>query len=116
MGDRNLKYGSIALLARLKIKSRVYLILALAGFGILASLGIGLWSLRTQMLEDRRVQLGHLLELTLSIARAEMNAAGGPASESGRRAYFRAVQAARFNDAGQENYVFAYSHEGVGLS
>ncbi|MGO9543951.1 MAG: ATP-binding protein [Rhodomicrobium sp.] len=104
------------MLARLKIEVRVYLILALAAFGILVSLGIALWSLREQMLDDRRVQLEHLLQLTLSIARAEMNASGGSASQSGRSAFFKAVQAARFKDAGQENYVFAYSHEGVGLS
>ena len=55
--------------ARLKITTRIHLLLVLAAFGFLASSGIGLWSLRSQMLEDRGIQLRNLLDLTLSVAR-----------------------------------------------
>ena len=45
------------MLSRLKIAVRINLLLALAAFGMLVCAGIGLWALRTQMLEEKRVQL-----------------------------------------------------------
>ncbi len=58
------------MLARLKIATRVNLIPLLVAFGVLASSAIGLWTLCSQVLEDRRVQLRNLLDLSLSIAGA----------------------------------------------
>ncbi len=101
------------MLSRLKITARIRSILILAAFGMLVSSGIGLWVLRSQMLEDRRAELSNLLDLTLSIARAGMNAAGGPASEAGRKAFFTILQSAHFGDQRQASYVFAYDYNGV---
>jgi methyl-accepting chemotaxis protein len=102
--------------ARLRITTRIQLLLILAAFGFLVSLGIGLWSLRSQMQEDRQTQLRNLLDLTLSIARADMMKAGGPASESGRKAFFSALQSTRFGDEKEANYIFAFDYNGVALS
>ena len=102
--------------ARLRITTRIHLLLVLAALGFLASSGIGLWSLRSQMLEDRQSQLRNLLDLSLSIARADMTAAGGAASEAGRRAFFSALRATRFGDAKEQNYIFAYDYDGNVLS
>ncbi len=102
--------------AHLKIATRVNLILALAAFGIFISSVIGLGSLRSQMLEDRRVKLRNLLDLTLSIARTDMNNAGGAASEAGRKAFFSVLRSTRFGGQSEENYVFAYGYDGITLS
>jgi methyl-accepting chemotaxis protein len=102
--------------ARLRITMRIHLLLILAALGFLASSGIGLWSLRSQMLEDRQSQLRNLVDLSLSIARADMTTAGGAASEAGRKAFFSALRATRFGDAKEQNYIFAYDYEGNVLS
>ena len=102
--------------ARLKITTRIHLLLVLAAFGFLASSGMGLWSLRSQMLEDREKQLRNLLELTLSVARGDMMAAGGPSSQAGRKAFLSVLQSTRFGDAKEANYIFAFDYNGVALS
>ncbi len=102
--------------ARLKITTRIHLLLVLAAFGFLASMGIGLWSLRAQMMEDRQGQLRNLLDLTLSIARADMAKAGGPSSEAGRKAFFSVLQATRFGEEKEANDIFAFDYNGVALS
>ncbi len=102
--------------ARLKITTRIHLLLVLAAFGFLASSGIGLWSLRSQMLEDREKQLRNLMDLTLSVARGDMMAAGGASSQAGRKAFLSALQATRFGDAKEANYIFAFDNNGVALS
>jgi methyl-accepting chemotaxis protein len=102
--------------ARLKITTRIHLLLVLAAFGFLASSGIGLWSLRSQMLEDREKQLRNLMELTLSVARGDMMAAGGPSSPAGRKAFLSVLQSTRFGDAKEANYIFAFDYNGVALS
>ena len=99
--------------ARLKITTRIHLLLVLAAFGFLASSGIGLWSLRSQMLEDREKQLRNLLDLTLSVARGDMLAAGGPSSQAGRKAFLSVLQSTRFGEA---NSIFAFDYNGVTLS
>ena len=102
--------------ARLKITTRIHVLLVLAAFGFLASSGMGLWSLRSQMLEDREKQLRNLLELTLSVARGDMMAAGGPSSQAGRKAFLSVLQSTRFGDAKEANYIFAFDYNGVALS
>ena len=100
------------MLSRLRIALRIDLILMLATLGMLACVGIGLWTSHSHMLEDRRVQLRHLLDLTLSIARAQMMAAGGPESEAGKKAFFSVLRSTRFGDE-KANYIFAYDYNGV---
>ena len=62
---------------RLKITMAIRLLLALGTISLFSLSGIGLWSLRSQMLEDRQAELRKLLDLTLSVARAAMIKAGG---------------------------------------
>ncbi len=102
--------------ARLKITTRIHLLLVLAAFGFLASAGIGLWSLRSQMLDDREKQLRNLLDLTLSVARNDMTTAGGASSQAGRKAFLSVLQATKFGDAKEANYIFAFDYAGVNLS
>jgi methyl-accepting chemotaxis protein len=102
--------------ARLKITTRIHLLLVLAALGFLASSAVGLWSLRSQMLQDRQNQLHNLLDSSLSIARANMASAGGASSEAGRNAFFAALRATRFGDAKEQNYIFAYDYDGNTLS
>src|SRR5579864_7323429 len=106
------------MLARRTIKVRIYLVFALTVAAVCVSLSLGLWALRSQMLADRKAQLGSRLELALSVASGEMNAAGGPTSELGRKAFFRVLQNARLSGAGEESYIFAHSHDAIakGLS
>ncbi len=104
------------MLARLKIATGVILIPLLVAFGVLASSAIGLWTLRSQMLEDRRMQLRNLLDLTLSIARADMKAAGGNATDAGKRAFLSVLHSTRFGDEAEANYIFAYDYDGGTLS
>ncbi len=103
------------MLSRLRITARIYSILVLAAFGMLISSGIGLWTLRSQMLDDRREELRHLMDMTLSIARADMMAAGGAASEAGRKAFFAVLHSARYNGA-SPGYMFASDYNGVSIS
>lgn len=104
------------MLARLKIATRINLIPPLAALAILASAAIGLWSLRSQMIEDRQIQLRNLMDLTLNIARADMKAAGGAATDAGRKAFLSVLSSARFGPEAEKNYVFSYDHNGVTLS
>ena len=97
----------------LRIRARIYVVLILAAFGMLVFAGIGLRAVRSQMLEERRSELRHLLNMALSIARASMMAAGGPASEAGQKAFFSALLSAHFGDEKQSDYVFAYDYNGV---
>jgi methyl-accepting chemotaxis protein len=103
----------MAMLARLKITARINLILVLAVIGIVLIAAIGFSILRAQMGEERRGQLRNLLDLTLSIARADMKAAGGPETEAGRKAFFAVLQSTRFGDAKEVNYIFAHDYNGV---
>lgn len=104
------------MLARLKIATRIQLLLVLMAVSFFASSGIGLWSMRSQMQEDREKHLRNLLDLTLSAARADMTAAGGPSTQAGRSAFLSALKATRFGDAKEANYVFAFDYNGVALS
>ncbi len=104
------------MLARLKIATRVNLIPLLVAFGVLVSSAIGLWTLRSQMLEDRRVQLRNLLDLTLSLGRHDMEAAGGPASDAGKKAFLSVLQSTRFGEEAEANYIFAYDYNGNTVS
>lgn len=102
--------------ARLKITTRIHLLLVLAAFGFLTSAGIGLWSLRSQMLEDRETQLRSLVDMMLSIARSDMTAAGGPSVMAGRKAFLLALQGARFGDSRDTSAVFAFDYNGMTLA
>jgi methyl-accepting chemotaxis protein len=102
--------------ARLKIATRVNLIPLLAALAILISPAIGLWPLRSQMIEDREVQLRNLLNLALSVARADMKAAGGTATDAGRKAFLSVLSSTRFGEEGEKNYIFAYDYDGIALS
>jgi len=99
--------------ARRDISMRIRLLLALGTLSLLALSGIGLWSLRSQMLEDRQARLRNLLDLTLSVARAAMMKAGGPASEAGRKTFFEVLQTAKFGEDKEQNYIWAYDYDGV---
>jgi serine phosphatase RsbU (regulator of sigma subunit) len=99
------------MLARLKITMGIRFLLALGVVSLLALSGIGLWTLRSQMLEDRKAELRKLIDLTLSVARAAMMKAGGPASEIGRKTFFEVLQTARFGK--DQNYVFAMDYNGL---
>ncbi len=55
---------------RLKITVDIRLLLALGTLSLFSLSGIGVWLLRSQMLEDRQAELRKLLDLTLSVARA----------------------------------------------
>ena len=101
------------MLTRLKITTRIRLLLCLAALGLLTSSGIGLWSLRSQMLEGRQTQLRNLVDVVLSVALAQMKAAGGPESEAGQKAFFSVLRSTRFGDEKQANYMFAYDYNGV---
>ncbi len=107
------KAQDASILSRLKIAARIDLILILAALGMLTCAGIALFASRAQMLEDRRVQLRYLLDLALSIARADMTNAGGPKTEAGRKAFFNALRSAEFGEAAEANYLFAYDYDGV---
>ncbi len=98
---------------RLKITMGIRLLLALGTLSLFLLSGIGLWSLRWQMLEDRQAELRKLLDLTLSVARAQMKAAGGPESEAGQKAFFSVLRSTRYGDEKQVNYIFAYDYNGV---
>ena len=98
---------------RPNIPTRLRLLLALGTLSLFSLSGIGLWSLHSQMLEDRQAELRKLLDLTLSVARAQMKAAGGPENEAGQKAFFSVLHSTRFGDEEQANYTFAYDYNGV---
>ncbi len=102
------------MLSRLKIGVRIYLLIALAAFGMFVCAGIGLWALRAQMFEDRRVQLTSLMDVVLNNARDTMNRSGGAQTEPGRAAFFDTIRGAKFSDS-PANYFFVYDYDGVAL-
>jgi methyl-accepting chemotaxis protein len=103
-------------LARFSIATRVNLLLLFVAAGAVVALAANLWSLRSQMIEDRQNQLHNILDVTLSVARANMNAAGGAESEAGKKALLAALGAARFGKPEEKNYIFAYDYNGVTLT
>ena len=102
--------------ARMKIATRVNVTVVLAAAGILAAMAISLLTLREQMLEDRRALLRNILDATLSSAKAAAKTAGGFDTPSGRLAFTTSLNAARFGDASEANFVFAYDRDGVTLA
>jgi PAS domain S-box-containing protein len=97
-------------LSRLKIGFRINLLLLLAGFGMIVCAGIGLWALRTQMLEEKRIQLGYLMDMALNEALADMNRDGGER----RAAFLETLKRAKWGDS-PFNFFFVYDYEGVVL-
>ena len=99
----------------LRITVRLSFILILAAFGMLISSGVGLWTVRSHILDDQRLELRNLLDLALSIARASMTAAGGPTSESGRKAFVSTLLSAHIVNEKKGPYIFAYDYNGVAI-
>jgi methyl-accepting chemotaxis protein len=104
------------MLARLKITTRINVTLLFAVLGTLLVVSVSYSIMRAQMMDERRGQLRNLLDLTLSVARAEMVAAGGPTSEAGKKAFFLVLRSTRFGDEKEANYIFAYDYNGNVLS
>jgi len=100
-------------LSRLKIAVRINLLLMLAALGIAVSAAIGLWGLREQMMEDRRIHLRNLMEVVLDDARSDMADAGGPQTETGRQAFFEMLRRAKFHDDAPNNYFFSLDYNGL---
>ena len=103
------------MLSRLKISPRLNLILATAVLGLAMNSAIGLWFSHGRMLEERRTELRSFMDVTLALARANMNAAGGPSTEAGRRAFIAALRSVRFGENGN-NFIFAFTYDGVTLA
>ncbi len=103
------------MLSKLTIGTRLTLMLALAVLGIMAASAISLAIVRQQMLDDRKLELRHLLDGAVSAARASMKDAGGPGTEAGRKAMLASLGAVRFGDPGDVNYIFAYDYNGVAV-
>ena len=101
--------------ARLKITSRIHLLLLWRHL-VFCIVGVDLWSLRSQMHEDRQKQLRNLLDLTLSVARADMLSAGGPSTQGGRKAFLSVLQSTRSGDQKDANDIFAFDYNGMTLS
>jgi methyl-accepting chemotaxis protein len=101
------------MLARLRIITRINLTLFFGAIGILIVLSIGYSILQAQMMEERQSQLRNLLDMAVAVARDRMTAAGGSATEDGRKAFFSVIQSSRFGDEKQANYIFAYDYNGV---
>jgi PAS domain S-box-containing protein len=101
-------------LSRLKIGVRINLLLALAAFGMLVCAGIGLWAVRTDMLEAKRGQLRYVMDLVLQDARDDMAKAGGAQTAAGREALFENLRTAKFGDS-PTNYFFVYDYDGVAV-
>ncbi len=78
---------------------------------MLACAAIGLLSLRTQMLEEKRIQLSLLMDLVVGDARSDMDAAGGPSSQAGRNAFLDVIRKAKFGD-NSFNFFWAYEYDG----
>ena len=101
------------MLSRLRIITRINLALLLGVIEILLVLSIGYSILSAQMMGERRSQLGNLTDMAVAIARDKMTAAGGPTTETGRKAFFSSIQSSRFGNEKQANYLFAYDYNGV---
>ena len=99
--------------ARLKITTRINLTLLLAVVGTFVVMSIGYSIMRAQMMDERQNQLRNLLDMAISVARDNMIAAGGPATEAGRKAFFSVLQSSRFGDEKQANYIFGFDYDGV---
>jgi PAS domain S-box-containing protein len=99
-------------LSRLKIAVRINLLLVLASLGMLLCAGIGLWALRTQMLEEKRIQLRYLMDMALNDARGDLDRSGGAQSESGRAAFLDNLERAQWGDS-SFNFFFVYDYEGT---
>lgn len=84
-------------------------------FGIFAASGIGLLALRSELYAGRQHELRNIIDTTISIAQADMKAAGGAQSEAGRKAFLAALGAVRFGPAGDVNYILAYDYAGTTL-
>jgi methyl-accepting chemotaxis protein len=104
------------MLARMKIAARINLTVLLAAAGILAATAISLWSLRGQMLEDRHTQLRHVLDSTISGAKAASQASGGLETPAGRAAFNAVLSAARFGSESETDFLFSYDYNGVALA
>jgi methyl-accepting chemotaxis protein len=101
--------------ARTRIATRLNVTAVLAAAGMLAAMAIGLWVLRLQMLEDRRTQLRHLMDATLSVASAAAQEAGGLETPAGRHAFTSALNSARFGSRAEKNHFFALDYNGLSL-
>jgi signal transduction histidine kinase len=101
------------MLARLRITTRINLTLLLGVIGTLMLTYIGNSILRGQMMDERQSQLRNLVDMSITIAREAMIAAGGPATEAGRKAFFSVLQSSHFGNEKQANYIFAYDYNGV---
>jgi methyl-accepting chemotaxis protein len=101
------------MIGRLRISTQINLALLLGALGIAIVAAIAFAMMRAQILDERRGQLRNLLDLTISIARADMKAAGGPESETGRQAFFSVLQSTRFGHEKEVNYIFAHDYNGV---
>ncbi len=109
----NHRLGVDVMFSRLKITTRINLTLLCAMLGTLVVVSIGYSIMRAQMMDERQNQLRNLLDMAISVARDSMMAAGGPASEAGRKAFFSIVQSSRFGDEKQANYIFGFDYNGV---
>ncbi len=103
------------MLSRLKIVERFNLPLMLTAFGIGISAAIGLWEVREQMMEDKRAHLLNHMEVVLPDARSGMKAAGGPQTESGRKAFFNKLRSVTFGDS-NANYFLSIDYSRVMVS
>jgi len=104
------------MLARLKIATRINFTLFLAVLGTLLVVFLSCSVMRAQIMDERRGQLRNLLDLTLSVARSQMAAAGGATSEAGTKAFFSVLRSTRFGDEREANYIFSYDYDGNTLS
>ena len=102
------------MLSRVSITVPIHSLLIVAACGMLMWAGIGLM-VRSQTLDHRQLELRNLLDATLPIARAGMLAAGGPASETGRKAFYSTLLSANIGDLKQGPYIFAYDYNGVAM-
>ena len=103
------------MLSRLKIALRINLLLMLAASGIFICAAIGLWGLREQMMEDRRIHLRNLMEVVLPEARSAMDEAGGSQTEAGRKAFFKKLRSVKFGGSAA-NYFLSIDYNRVMVS
>jgi methyl-accepting chemotaxis protein len=101
--------------ARLKILTRINMIVALALFAYGVTALVSFWFLHWQMVQDKQSELRNWTNLVLSVARAQMATAGGPASKVGREAYLGVIRSARFQDQDSVTTALAYDLNGVAL-
>ena len=102
-------------LDRLTIGVRLTLVILLSVLSMVVATVFVLLTMRQQMMDDRKVLLGNALDQTLAIGRAAMAKAGGPGSETGRKAFLETMSSARFSKDQDLVYVFVQTLEGVTL-